>query len=570
MSKWLRNVALMALMLFIFPVSTSAFELIITDAKIDAYLQPDGNVEVKESFTYDFDGEFNGVVRTLNHREESLIIGVEAFENGDSLPIVTEEEIVHYIHRSGEDEEITIDIHYTIENGVEGFSDLGQFYWPFFDSNNETDYVALTVSVYPPNSSEQVQAIGYDSAANSEMISDDGSVTFSMGYVESGENGDIRAAFDADLFPGVSRSSNETVGDQIINEHDAREEQAVIFAERRELISDLSLIFIPVLSLIFLLLMANEWLNNRRRRISSVYQYKSPGIIPELIISMPATIMILHPMVSADMLAASLLDLVRQKKVEKISDDSFRVVNRSGLLDHESLLISWLFDEIGNEDVFRFSDMTSFLDNEDNHDQFQLKQTEWSIAVKKELADENLKINKTKFRWGLGLTACSLAPVSVLLIIYDLIIPFIFMSTVILVVILFALIFQPRTEKGWKISQEWKAFKQKLKNLTVKDWKELNQEEQMKAFIFGLGTNVKAIKDMGEDLTNQLSLVSSKQTQTAGDQSFDISNFILLGLVFSNGFQTSSAKASSSISSSSGGIGGGTGVGGGGGGSGGF
>lgn len=144
------------------------------------------------------------------------------------------------------------------------------------------------------------------------------------------------------------------------------------------------------------------------------------------------------------------------------------------------------------------------------------------------------------------------------------------MSTVILVVILFALIFQPRTEKGWKISQEWKAFKQKLKNLTVKDWKELNQEEQMKAFIFGLGTNVKAIKDMGEDLTNQLSLVSSKQTQTAGDQSFDISNFILLGLVFSNGFQTSSAKASSSISSSSGGIGGGTGVGGGGGGSGGF
>ncbi|WP_416150454.1 DUF2207 domain-containing protein [Salipaludibacillus sp. HK11] len=549
-----------------FPGSASAFELTITNANIDAYLQPDGNVEVEESFTYEFDGEFNGVIRNLNYREESSIVNLEAYENEESLQIETEEEISHRIHRAGSDETITIDLHYTIENGVDVYNDFGEFYWPFFDSSNETDYESMTVTVHPPQSTDEVQAIGYFSADGSETISDDGTVIFSMGYVEGGTDGDVRTAFDANLFQESSNFVEGTIGDEIVSEQQDRAEQAVIYTERREMFANIFRYAIPVIALIFLLLIGREWQRNRQRKSSSIYQNSEVEGVPELMISMPATIMNMQQMATADLLAASLLDLIRKKKIEKVSDDAFRIINREDLLEHERMLIFWLFDEIGNDEVFCFADMKTFLEKEENHEKFQIKQSEWAKAVKDELKAEKLYVDKSRFRWGLGITAFLLIPATIPLFMYDLYAPVTVMISMILFVMLFALIYQPRTEKGWKITTDWRGFKQKLSNVTIQDWKKFDQEDQMKAFIFGLGSNIKNIKNMGEDLSKQLSVGNSK---TQSNQSFDVSTFILVGLVFSDGFQTSTVTASSS-SGSSGTIGGGTGVGGGGGGSGGF
>ena len=75
------------IVLFLFPKQGLAVEYSITNVEIDAYLQENGNIEVKETHTYSFDGEFNGITREIIPKEGSWITEFKAIENGKPLRI---------------------------------------------------------------------------------------------------------------------------------------------------------------------------------------------------------------------------------------------------------------------------------------------------------------------------------------------------------------------------------------------------------------------------------------------------------------------------------------------------
>lgn len=106
--------------------------------RIDAYLQDDGNVDVIERQTYSFDGKFNGITRAPIAKKGTKITDVQAREDRKALK-VEQDNGEYKIYRSGKDEQVTIELTYTIENGVEIYTDATQFQWPFFDSNNQSD-----------------------------------------------------------------------------------------------------------------------------------------------------------------------------------------------------------------------------------------------------------------------------------------------------------------------------------------------------------------------------------------------------------------------------------------------
>src|SRR5699024_11553079 len=93
--------------------------------------------------------------------------------------------------------------------------DVAEFYWPFFDTGNESDYEQLDVDLQPPQSTDCGLALGYDVDEGTEIIQNDGSVQFSMGSVAGGTNGDIRVAYDKDLFPSVSVTKDEPMRETI-------------------------------------------------------------------------------------------------------------------------------------------------------------------------------------------------------------------------------------------------------------------------------------------------------------------------------------------------------------------
>lgn len=144
-----------------FPIQAFAVDFTINETNIDAYLQEDGNVQVTESHTYDFDGKFKGITRSLIPKKGTSISDFQAVENGTSLKVEIEDE-TYKIFRSGKNETITIELSYLINDGVEIYEDMAQFYWPFFDSNNESDYENLTVSVHPPQATNDAIAYGFD------------------------------------------------------------------------------------------------------------------------------------------------------------------------------------------------------------------------------------------------------------------------------------------------------------------------------------------------------------------------------------------------------------------------
>ena len=52
--------------MLLFPNQAFAVDYTITEVKIDAYLQENGDVHVQETFTYKFEGNFNGITRDMN------------------------------------------------------------------------------------------------------------------------------------------------------------------------------------------------------------------------------------------------------------------------------------------------------------------------------------------------------------------------------------------------------------------------------------------------------------------------------------------------------------------------
>lgn len=202
-----------------------AVDYSIEQTQIDAYLLEEGHVNVTEVHTYKFDDEFNGMTRTLIPKEKTEIGDFEAKENGSTLEVEQEDDL-YRIYRNGEDETVTIELTYTVYNAVLVYEDIADFYYPFFDNRNESDYEQLDVYVHPPAESDAEEAIAYgeDEAEGTASVLEGGVVHFEMGKVNSGKNGNIRVAYDPSLF-SVDHRNEGKMRNEIVAEMAALEKK---------------------------------------------------------------------------------------------------------------------------------------------------------------------------------------------------------------------------------------------------------------------------------------------------------------------------------------------------------
>ena len=265
--------------LFLFPSQSLAVDYSITDVKMDAFLQENGNVDVKETHTYDFIGEFNGITREIIPKKGTNITGFKATENDSPLRTEKKNDL-YLIHRKGTDETITIQLRYSIENGVDLYSDIADFYWPFFDERNESTYENLQVTVHPPKETVPIVAFGYDEAFKTEKILPDGSVRFQFGEVPYETNGDIRVGYEPALFPGATLKSNKPMKDEILRAKQDLLDEAQAAAERKEKLSNMAKVVISVYTIILLLLMISTLIKSRMKK--AAVQRETPNTFSSL------------------------------------------------------------------------------------------------------------------------------------------------------------------------------------------------------------------------------------------------------------------------------------------------
>lgn len=551
---------MMLTVIFLSPMPVLAVDYSIDKMQIDAYLQKDGNVQVKEQQTYTFDGKFNGITRSLIPKEETNITDVKANENGKNLQ-VKQDDNEYKVYRKGKDDQVTFDLSYTIEDGVTLYSDAGEFYWPFFDDSNESDYEQFDVFVHPPQATDDGMALGYDEAENTADIENDGVAHFAMGKVPAETKGDVRVAYDADLFPETALTKEKNIKPDLLEEKQEMAEARATHEKRQQMWSSLAPYLVGGFTIYFLLICLYAWRKKRLRDMEIDRQFTAPAFIPDNKMSMPATIAFMGDNVlGAEGLTAALLDLVRKDYVKREKEHTFTVNHRHVDFEHEKLLIHWLFDTIGQDGVFQLNDLKQYTDNKKNHEKYEHDFDEWRQAVREEMNSHQLYKKKTKMRGWIGFSGVLLIPQIILFAVYN--VYGWMVASIVLVVALgtFALLYRPETEKGAKWTAEWKSFQESYPEATAKQWKELTTDDQQRAFIYGIGLDKKQIKQKNEQLLEADPDIRNSHS--------DIAYFVIIASIANQQFTDANSAA---VASTSGGApGGGTGIGGGGGGSGAF
>ncbi|WP_025028074.1 DUF2207 domain-containing protein [Caldalkalibacillus mannanilyticus] len=547
--------------LILFPSQAWAVDYSITNVQINAYLQENGNVHVEEIHTYEFSGEFNGITREIVPKSGTEITHFRAAEKGYPLQIERENDL-YKIHRKGQDESVTVTLQYTIKKGIEVYQDVAQFYWPFFDSRNPSTYENLSIVIYPPESTHPVVAFGYDQAFATETIQVDGSILFQLGEVPSGTNGDIRVAYDANLFTAASPTIHQRMKDTLIQEQHSLIVQEQERAERKETLVTIAKIGLPTFTLFVLLLMFRAWLDRRARYRAIEQNGSSIQGVPEQIISLPATIYYTNSKyLPPEAMAAALLDLVRQGYVKKTGEASFQVIHTQGALAHEQIVLKWLFEIIGQNGEFSFDDLKAYTKNKKNHSQYHSFLSQWQQAIKQELQEHSLYEEKKGYRLLVGLSSLLVLPFLILFPLHDLFGAFFAALALFITVTVYAFSYHPKTVEGTQLSYEWKLFKQQFTDISIAQWEAWSDDERMRAYIYGLGINQKKLHKKNEELVAAFTPPTTSGVNHPYPTS-DVASFAYIGPLASSSFHAANQSAASS--SHGGGSGGGTGGGGGG------
>ncbi len=527
------------------PTYALAVDFEIDQTEIHAELQENGEVKVSESHTYSFEGEFNGITRSLIPKEGTSITNFHASENGNDLKVELEDEI-YKIHRSGEDEEVTIQLFYTIKNGIDVYSDVADFYWPFFDESNESTYENLTIFVEPPAPAEVKAAYGEEEAYNTEEVQTGGLVVFAMGEVPDGRNGNIRVTYDSDLFSAAALTNDQDMLSAIQSDKAELDANMAAKAKQEERWGNWAPYIFSTFLIIALLLTIIGWRKRTETRREAQRQESGGMNFPKEKLSLPAMIAFMKGgYLTNEALTSALLDLYRKGYIEKISDQGFRVVSRNTEYSHEDHLMDWLFHQIGDGETFSTKDLEEYTKNKENHTAYQENFQKWQEEVKKEYKQLSLFERSTRTRWGALVLALVLLPFLIIFPIFGQLAWMFFSLLLFIYLIGFAIAYQPLTILGHRLKKDLKPLKK------GDDWKTWEKEDQIPALLYQIGLGTRDL------------------AASPGMNTNDWVIFLILAGTLNNSFD--SANHHVSASTNSGGFSGsGTGVGGGGGGSGAF
>lgn len=541
-------------------------EYTIKDVQINAYLKGNGDVEVKERFTYYFEDDFNGITRTIIPKKGTSIKDFVASEDGKSLNVETDDN-VYKIYRSGKEETVTVDLNYTILNGVEVYPDVAQFYWPFFDSSNESEYENMTIYVHPPSETDNVTAYGYDEAYDTAEVSQEGVAIFSLGHVRDEKNGDIRVVYDATQFSAASLTSENMMRDSIEAEITNTEAEIALFQERTEWLNSVAPYVIGLFGIYFVILLLVSIRQKVELRHYVQRRLKQDLSVPKLEMSLPATILYTSPFTpSNQLLTTSLLELVRKGYVQSDKEEEFLLVNRHTEYEHERLLIEFLFDKIGDSTTFRFEDLKAFTEKKSNHNDYNEQVQTWLNAIREELQSNKLTQSKAGFRWTVAISSLLLIPFCIYLGMHELFMWMFFSIILMFCLLAFSIFHNPRTLNGAVIWEQWKHFKKGVGELPSSQWSKWSEDDQILAINYTHGIGDKRIIERSKILFNQINNTSSSSMDTT-----NIMLFFLIATSANQHFgQADTAVAATTSTGSSTTVGTGTGVGGGGGGSGAF
>lgn len=463
------------------------------------------------------------------------------------------EDGLYRIYREGENNEtVTVELTYQIVHAVEKFEDGAQFYWSFFDENNESEYNNMTVSIIPPASSDNTEALGYEEAYEKERITNEGAVIFNMDEVPDGENASFRVIFEPELFPVVTAQTG-TIRDDLAEDRKLIENEAAIFADNQQTAKDIGIPVIAIAGVLLLIGILLAWIRafNRKRKVRNApYEF----FVPKESMSIPALIHFTHSsFMTPSTMSAAIMELMRKGNIQQLSEDRFKSIHTKTDTQHEKTLTVLLFDQIGDGNEFTLEQVEAYTNDENNHATYNEAVAEWTKEISAEVKENNFYEKHPLLRWSAGILSILFVGLAIYVGIYELF-PWMAASIVLAMLALgFAIGYSPITRRGHEVRSNWRQLQTAMEELPANQWDTLTKDEKQRAYAYLLGSDQKTAE-------RKATVFTAAEQQTDGSSLFI--NPVFMTAIF--------VSASSTTSASGGVAGSGAGVGGGGGGSGAF
>ncbi len=568
---------------------------------IEASAQADGSLKVVEERAFRFRGRYKYAYRTFSRSDGVDYSGFVVSENG--RPYARNDSQAPGTYRISENggvievrwffkasnETRTFTISYQVENLIRRHPDAAVLHYQFVGSGFAVASSNVSLSVHPPQelASAQVHQWLHGPLWAESVTNSGGVIKAWCDRLPAHQFLELRVLYPPDAFPDAPAAS-EPIVERVMEEEavlakaaNQRRIEARARAERRAERMKLGRAVTPVLGLLGVFAWVLVFLRYGRRAETPTRSNRS-GEIPSDLPPALTQYLVANRMVNANGLVATFLDLASRGFVEFHEDSELRTYilgisrtvnkhywvllrkhyesHRSDLLPFETMLISFVFDDLASGDR---APMDLFRKNRTKCRRFFGK---WKKAVEEEGQRRGFYAAESYTGRNIGMM------VGGLLIAVAIPLGFVFFEWALvpgilgLVLFVLSLAIVHHTRQGAIEAARWKSLKNYLKDLGSKHASYLDSVERYLVYGVALGVGKKALTDLGDAIPvgQHQGYVPWYYVQGGHGGTFGAS----FGAAFSASVATVSSSMSSATGAGGGASGGGGGAGGGGGGAG--
>ncbi|MCG2761807.1 MAG: DUF2207 domain-containing protein, partial [Candidatus Atribacteria bacterium] len=536
-AKLMTGFALLIIILFSFATfityAERSFE--ITDYQAQVKILENGDIQVSEIFEYNFDGDFNGIIRTIGIKGSD---GLQYFKASEYFPTDKElnydqsirgDMVTYKIYAQSSNERKLFLLEYQLKNVAALYNDTAEFYWKFFDESNTSPIGHVKIEVELPAaevSAEELKVFGHGPLAGKVSIREDGKIVYEVFRLSSGEMVEARILFPTSMIPDSSKIINQNKFAEIMKE----ELEWAKKADRGKSFNLIAILLIPLVVLYNIFLAIRLYFKYDRElkpEVEMDYYRELPQDITPAVLS---KLMSIQGVGSKDIMA-TLMDLVRKKylKIEEIQsgrkkDYKFVLIeSESGnLKEHEAYLIHWLFYSISNGASVTLKEIKDYAKASRTQSSFRNNYNKWVKKVGEEFKKYNYfgqskeglktagKVVLMEFAGIFLLFALGALLKAQLFFIIPLLFAVIFTG---FGMIIYGALIRKKTQTGINEYTKWRAFKQFLLHFSnMQDYEipSIVVWEHYLVYAISLGVADKVISKLKLVLSNQdISLTNS-------------------------------------------------------------
>ena len=469
---------------------------------VNAQLDSTGNMDITEEITYEFDGSFRGVYRTIKTSGSDGIEAIEVYKSqaGRQTQFVqndSEDENTYQLFDEGdgiklkifstsEDESKTFIIKYRILNAAVKYRDTGELYWKFMGEDTDVKIENFEVKITLPEGAgkDQLKIFGHGPLSGISEIVDSRNVVLRVEKLRPHNFVEARVLFPTGLILDSKRVEDRDALTEIMSEEQGYADQANAKRERAKAVIALSLIY-ALLEIILMIYLYFKYDREYKANFTGEYFRELPGSYT------PAVLAVLWNFgkVNPRDITATMMDLVRRGylnlKVEqreikglikqKVENEYIFEMNKGtdveALASHEKYLIDWLIATLGDGKSVSLKDIEQSSKTVKGAESFKADYDAWAEYVKKEAETHGFFDRNTMKGQIFGVIVAVIGMIfgGFTAALHGNILGFIVLLIFSIFLLIYSLVIRRRSRYGAEQYKMWKAFRRFLRHFSQLD-----------------------------------------------------------------------------------------------------